>query len=180
MPGNDQTAPYSRRDIRRAVNLSALLGWTVFTGFAIVSYGVGTDYWASTLSLVFWYGLFGIPTALLICWILVAPFLKIMMRNRVSFFRAARWGTGIGVFLVTLTIAIGRYRGWRQSLNPNFSSRIGGDGAIRSVDGILTPYGWWVLAQNSIFFIFLCILAALVIRMIIGSGSFAGSTEAQK
>ncbi|RBW59124.1 hypothetical protein DS906_09515 [Ruegeria sp. A3M17] len=133
---------------------------------------------ASLRSLFMLFALFGLPLAFVIAWVFVAPTLRVMMRRQTSYTRAIRWGAAIALSFVVLSIAVGRFRGWRQSLDPTFHSQIGGGDYVRSVDGILTPYGWQVLAQNSALFILMCILVALVIRFIIGPGNADGSLEA--
>jgi hypothetical protein len=77
------------------------------------------------------------------------------------------------MIIAAISIAIGRYQGWRQSQNPNFNSQIGGGDFVRSVDGILTPYGWWSLAQNTVIFVFAGVVIALVVRAVIGAGKVA-------
>lgn len=110
----------------------------------------------------------GVPFALLCCWVVGAPILKRIMQKEISWISAACWGAAIAAVLATLSIAIGRYFGWRQSNNPNFYSRIGGDGHVRSIDGILTPYGWQILAQNTLLFIATGAVIAVVVKWLVG------------
>ncbi|MGJ8609620.1 MAG: hypothetical protein ACSHWY_00905 [Octadecabacter sp.] len=92
------------------------------------------------------------------------------MNRPISWARAALWGATISAIIALVSIAIGRYRGWRQSQDDTFHSQMGGGDFIRSVDGILTAYGWQQLAQNSAMFIGLGVAIALVLRALIGPG----------
>lgn len=171
---------YTRRELIRAVNLAALLGGFGVLSWLILPHLVQTGRWSQLPTLILGYGTVGIPVSFLIAWIVVAPFLRVLMRKNVSFIRASKWGAGIGICLVALSILIGRYLGWRFSINLNLDSRVGPDGAIRSIDGMLTPYGWWVLAQNSICFILICLLVSLVVRLRIGPGNSTPLSEAEQ
>lgn len=180
MTANADISAYSQREIRRAVNLSAILGWFCVIG-APMLFDLFQSGWDATLwSLFQLLTLFGVPSAFLIAWIFVAPALRKMMRKPVTFFRAAYWGGAISTGLVLLSIAIGRLRGWHQSHNDNFDSQIGGGDFVRSVDGILTPYGWQILARNSLLFIAVCIFVAVVIRAIVGPGKSVRPAEVKQ
>ncbi|SLN21392.1 hypothetical protein [Ruegeria meonggei] len=167
----EETRPYSKREIVRAVNLSALLGWAGCIGTPVVSASILKGFGlVSSLLALFPFAFLGLPVAFLICWILVAPFLLLVMRRTVSFWRAFYWGAGIGAAIAALSIAIRYHVGWGYSEDPTFMYRIRGDGTARLIDGILTNYGWLVLAQNSTLFILICLVAALTVRAIIGPG----------
>ncbi len=151
---------YSRKQWIKAVNLSALLGYLAVIGVpSILNANPGGVIGGAFL---------GIPFALLCCWAVVAPILKRMMQKEISWISAACWGAAIASILAALSIAIGRYSGYRQSINPDFNSRVGGDGYVRSIDGILTPYGWQVLAQNTLLFIATGALIAVVVKWLVG------------
>ena len=151
---------YTRQDLKRAVNASAVLGW-----FAVSAPSI----WVNPFALP-WVAFFGLPIAFAACWVIGAPILKRVMRKPVTWLKAAIWGGSIASIIAAISIMIGRYQGWRVSQNPNFSSRVGGDGFIRSIDGILTPYGWWVLAQNTALFVLAGVVIALIVRGVIGAG----------
>ncbi|WP_037308290.1 hypothetical protein [Ruegeria halocynthiae] len=180
MTNADRVAPYSQRDIACAVKLCALLGWVGVIGVPIFShaYRIGLD--LNSLSLVFWYALFGLPISLFICWLLVKPFLRIMMRRKTSYVRAAYWGAGIGFSLVAVWVAFSRYRGWRKSQESKTKSSYGDGKDTIEVNGLLTDYGWWLLVQNSFQFILICTLAALIVRLIIGPGKYDLPIEAKQ
>ena len=90
------------------------------------------------------------------------------MRREIGWFGAILWGGSIAFVIALVSIGLGRYRGWRQSINPNFNSRIGGGEYVSEVDGILTAYGWLILGQRTLVFVALGALVALVVRWIIG------------
>jgi len=151
---------YSRKQWIKAVNLSALLGCLAVVGVpSILSANPGGIIGGAIL---------GVPFALLCCWAVGAPMLKRIMQREISWISAACWGAAIASVLAVLSVAIGRYAGWHQSHNPNFNSQVGGDGYVRSIDGILTPYGWQVLAQNTLLFIAAGALIAVVVKWLIG------------
>lgn len=176
----DRITPYSQRDIACAVKLSALLGWVGVIGLPIFSHEYRNGLDLNSLSLVFWYALFGLPTSLFICWLFVKPFLRIMMRRNVGYVRAACWGAGIGFSLVAVWVTIRRYKGWRQSQDPKTKSGYGDGSGTIEVNGLLTDYGWWQLAQNSFQFTLICILAALIVRLVIGPGKYDPPIKAKQ
>ena len=128
----DQRA-YSPKDLRRAVNLAAFLGWSFFAGFISLE--------TFNPLILPWVALFGLPIAFGCAWLIGAPLLWRMMKRPITWTQAALGGGAITAAIAALSIGVGRFMGWRQSQNEAFSSRLGGDGYIRSVDGILTPYG---------------------------------------
>lgn len=151
---------YSRKQWIKAVNLSALLGYLAVIGVpSILNANPGGIIGGAFL---------GIPFALLCCWVVGAPILKHVMKKEISWISAASWGASIASVLATLSIAIGHYSGYRQSIDANFNSRVGGDGYVRSIDGIMTPYGWQVLAQNTLIFIATGALIAVVVKWLVG------------
>ena len=151
---------YSRKQWINAVNYAALLGYFAVVGVpSILNANPGGIPGGAIL---------GIPFALLCCWVFGAPVLKRLMRREISWFSAAYWGAAIASVMAFLSIVVGRYGGWRQSNNPHFNSRIGGDGCVRSIDGILTPYGWQVLAQNTLTFILTGAVIAIMVKWLVG------------
>ncbi|CUH45736.1 hypothetical protein [Ruegeria atlantica] len=175
-----KTAPYSQRDIACAVKLSALLGWAGVIGVPVFSYAYRNGFDLNSLSLVFWYALFGLPISLFTCWLLVKPFLRIMMRRQISYFRAAIWGAGIAATLIAIRLAIRVFRAWRMSRDPKRTFSFGDGIDTISVNGVLTDYGWWLFSKNSLNFIAICILAALTVRLIIGPGKYDPPIEAKQ
>ena len=156
-----QSSAYSRKEWVRAVNISAVLGWSCVALPFVSEMGV------SILPLA---AIFGLPVAFIVCWVIVAPILKRLMRHAISWTSAAIWGAVASTIIASVFIAINRFRGWRQSLDPNSYSQLGGGEFIKSVDGILTPYGLQSLAQNTVIFVLLGVGIALVIRMFMGPG----------
>jgi hypothetical protein len=152
--------PYSKRDIHRAVNASAVLGWV-----AVTVWSLGGNW-----PLYFYAALFGLPIAFAASWLIGAPVLRRVMRRTVTYPRAALFGGVIAAVMALASIAIGRYMGWRQSADDMSWSQIGGGDFIREVDGILTPYGWWIVGQNSLILIVLGAGIGVVIRAWIGPG----------
>ena len=162
-------AAYSHRQWVWAVNLSALWGWGVLALPGPIDHILSgrSPHGLSQISL---FALFSLPIAFLAAWIVVAPILKSAMRRPMRFARAAFWCSLVSGVIVLVSVAIGRFRGWAQSLNPNFNSQLGGGDKIREIDGILTPYGWLVLAKLSLFFMLACVVGAVLIRLLIGPG----------
>ncbi|MEM6759535.1 MAG: hypothetical protein AAF601_08665 [Pseudomonadota bacterium] len=125
-------SPYTARDHRRAVNLAAFLGWLSFCAPLV----------AGNPAVLPWLALFGLPIALIARWVIGAPVLRHVMRQSVTWRAAVVWGALIAALIASLWIAFSQLRGWQQSLDPSTSSQIGGGDFVRSIDGILTPYGW--------------------------------------
>jgi hypothetical protein len=117
-----------------------------------------------------WLAVFGLPVAYGACWIIGAPILRQLMKRSISWLSAGLWGAAIAALIAALGIAIGRYNGYRISQNPNFHSQIVGGDFVRSVDGILTSYGWWVLVLNTAQFVLLGAAIGVAVRWRIGAG----------
>ena len=172
--------PYSEGDIACAVKLSALLGWIGVIGVPLFSSLSHRSLDLDSFFLVLWYALFGLPISLLICWLLVKPFLRIMMRRQITYVRAAIWGAGIAANLVAIRLAFRFFRSWRMSQNPKSTSSFGDGIDTISVNGVLTSYGWQLFAKNSLQFVAICVLAALVVRLIVGPGQYSVETETNR
>ena len=161
---------YSRMQWIKAVNLSALLGYLAVVGVpSFLNANPGGIVGGAFL---------GIPFALVCCWAVGAPILKRIMQREISWISAACWGAAIASTLAIIGIALRHYAGWHQSNNPSFNSQVGGEGYVRSIDGILTPYGWQVLAQNTLLFITAGVLIAIVVKWIVGRPLAENSRQA--
>lgn len=152
--------PYTEEDHESAKILSAFLGWAVVTAMQL---GQGT--WFQMLGLLPVAAIIGLPIAFLVSWVLVGPMLSRVMRKPVTWPRAAVWGSIIAAILAAISIAIGRLNGYRISQDPSFNFWNG-----RQDDGILTPLGWQLLAQDTVNFIAAGAAIGLFIRHIIGPG----------
>lgn len=155
-------APYTRSQWVQSVNISAVLGWMIFAAPMVGAVGP---------VILPWVAFFGLPIAFVLCWVFAAPLLSIAMRRPVSWLGAARWGATISGVMASVVILHGRVRGYQKSQNPHLHSQLGGGDYIREIDGILTPYGWQVLAQNTVIFVCFGIFIALIVRAIIGPGT---------
>lgn len=164
----DGPRAYTTGQWTAALLLATIFGWAAMVVPRMI--GPQVQGWDDALRILLPMAVFGLPVALVLALIFVAWPLRVLMRQPVSYGRAARWALGISLCMTILSIAIGRLNGLRISRDPDLSSQIGGGDYIRSVDGILTPYGWWVLGQNSVLFVIACVLSALAIRAIIGPG----------
>lgn len=165
--------PYTNRQWFWAVNLCGALGSSAAilqTVLPAVVYGGETHMLAALPIYLF----FGLPAGLLLAWVFVAYPLSILMRKPVNRLRAAFWGAGIGAFMAGVWVLLSRLNGLRISRDDSVFSQIGGDGAIRSLDGILTPYGRWMLAQNVAWFVLACAICAVVVQALIGEGQRQG------
>lgn len=158
--GEGPEGPYSETDRTRALILSALLGWIVVT---IMQLGQGT--WAQIFGLLPFAAVIGLPIAFLVTFVIVGPILHRVMRRPVTWSRAATWGAGIAAIIAAISILLGRLNGYRISQDPTFHFW-----TAREVDGVLTPYGWKMLALDSAVFIVAGAAIGLVIRLIIGPG----------
>lgn len=109
---------YTQKQKHLAVNLSAFLGWLM----------VATPFILSQFSPLMWLyvAAIGLPISFIVSWAIVAPILQRIMRHPISWSYAVCWGSIISLLIAVISIAIGRYLGWQQSINPNFYSRVGG------------------------------------------------------
>jgi hypothetical protein len=164
----DETAAYTRSQQTLAINLSAFLGWLAVS--VTITSGMGGGSLSNTLGLMIWAAVTGLPIALATSWLIGAPILKHAMRSSITWVGAAFWGGIITFLIALLSIVVGRFRGWMQSINPNSFSQLGGGDKVREVDGILTPYGWWLLAQTTSLFVLAGVVIALIVRAVIGPG----------
>lgn len=155
---------YTREQWKRAVNLSAILGWLVIA--APISAGTSNAGFLQFFGLMVWAAAIGLPIAFLASWIISAPILKRLMRKNISWFQAMLWGGVITFFIALASIVIGRLRGL-ATMQP---SQLGGGDKVRVIDGILTSYGWQVVAQNTAMFVAAGIVIALIVRFSIGPG----------
>ena len=153
-----QWSVFSRKQWVRAVNLSALMAW------ALISIPMTA---ATGLSLLVYAAIFGLPISFFCCWLIGAPILRRVMRKRVSALKAAITGGTVALSIAFLSIVVGRINGWKQSLDPQ-SSFVRGGKHVLEVDGILTGYGWLVVAQTSAIFVVLGVIVALFVWFAIG------------
>jgi hypothetical protein len=165
----EKTASYSRRQWTRAVNLSAVLGWLCVA--VSITVGMSSGELLGFFGLMIWAAVIGLPIAFAASWLILAPILKRVMHSSVTWLGAAFWG-GVPTFLIVLaSVVIGRFRSWMQPVNPNSFSHMGSGDKLREVDGILTAYGWWILAQTTAMFVLAGVVIALIVRAIIGPGN---------
>lgn len=179
MGARADTRTYSKREFAHSVNYCALLACPSYVGTQLFLEALRMGYWEQLFSNFVLWTLAGLPFSFLISWVFIAPSLHPTMSRHISFARAAYWGCGIGVVLTVISVSLGRHQDFKTSKNPNFGYTIGGVVSERSMDGILTPYGWWVLAQNSIMFIVTRVFTSLTNRWIIGPGNAKTTFEFQ-
>lgn len=162
-----EPSPYTEGDLRRAVNTAACLGWSAFCLPMFLKNPFALP----------WLAVFGLPVAFGACWMIGSPILRLLMKRSISWLSAGLWGAAIAALIAALSIVIGRYHGYKISLNPNFHSQVGGGDFVRSVDGTLTSYGWWVLVLNTAQFVLLGAVIGLVVRWRIGAGNPKGTNR---
>ena len=158
-------APYTDRDRRKVFISSALLGWTGVTIMEL--------YAANSSQLLFYLPFFvaiGLPIAFLSTWLIGGPIIRRVMRRPVGWLRAALSGASAATIIAAISIVIGRLNGLRISYDPTYNFRLGYGDYLREVDGLLTPYGWLLLAQNTGIFIALGGAIGLAVRWAIGPG----------
>lgn len=150
---------YSRKQFNLAVNLSALLGWACFTIVLVSQSHIINLYWAI---------LFGLPLSFLCCWVIGAPILKHVMRKEITWQRAAFWGGVIASLIALPRLGFGHYMGWHASINPDFHAQIGSGEHTRSIDGVLTTYGWLMQGLSTALFVALGACVAMLVRLYVG------------
>ena len=160
-----ETSPYDQSDLRRAVNLAALLGGLVVAGPLLLKSILSLNF-----AMVLLAALIGLPIALLACWLIAAPILRRLMRRSISWLSAVIWGAIIAATVEVLGVALSRLNGLRLYFDDSFYSQIGHGDKTQSIDGILTPHGWLIQAQNSAAFVAFGIVIALIVRAIVGPG----------
>ncbi len=160
----EQQGPYSRRDLHKAVIASAILGWLWVTLYSV---SFDLRYLPLLLPLA---AIVGLPIAFIATYSIGMPILRRVMRKSVTYPRAALGGGLIAALIAMVGIAITRYLGWRQSLDDNHGGQVGGGDYVQSIDGILTPYGWWLVLRNSMLLIAVGIVIGVLIRAWIGPG----------
>jgi tetrahydromethanopterin S-methyltransferase subunit E len=159
----------SRKQWVKAVNLSAVLGY-----LAVVA---PPSLLAMNPHAIVGMAVFGLPIAWMVSWIVVAPILWRLMQKRISLAKAAAWGATVAFSLASISIVAGRYLGWRRSIDPNAYSQIGGGDYVRSIDGILTPYGWYRLGVETLLFVLAGALIAILLRVVVGEPEHAKAAE---
>jgi hypothetical protein len=160
---------YSQRQLRWALILSALLGWGCVTILAI-----GITPWNRFLDLLPFAAVIGLPIAFLLTFLVGGPVLQRLAKAPFGWLQSGLGGAKIAAVIAAISIAMGRFRGWMQSLDPSRHSRLGGGDFVVEVDGILTPYGWYLLALRTMLFIGLGAMIGLFIRLVIGPGRRQG------
>jgi hypothetical protein len=160
----EQHGPYSRRDLHKAVIASAILGWLWVTLYSV---NFDLRYLPLLLPLA---AIVGLPIAFIATYLIGMPILWSVMRKSVTYQRAALGGGLIAALMAMASTAIGRYMGWRQSLNDNHGGQVGGGDYVQSIDGILTPYGWWVVLRDSMLLIAVGMVIGVLMRAWIGPG----------
>ncbi len=163
--GEGPQSPYTDSDHRKAIVVSALLGWTGLTVMEL--------YGASASQLQFYLPFFaaiGLPVAFLSVWLIGGPIIRRIMARPVGWLRAALGGASVATVLAVISIVIGRLNGLRICYDPSYNFTLGGGDFVREVDGILTSYGWLLLARNTAFFIALGACVGLLVRVAIGPG----------
>lgn len=153
--------PYTDRDLTLAVDLSAFLGWLSVSAPLVWLFG--------PLALFFGVVL-GLPTAFAACWLVGAPIVWRLMQRPITWLAAVGWGATIAGLIAALGIALVGFANWQRQQNAYPQERISGGNSARSVDGDLTLYGWWGVAQGVALFILAGIIIALIVRAIVGPG----------
>jgi hypothetical protein len=149
---------YSRGQLVTAVNASALLGWSA------------TEVILFKASLLPFTLIVGLPVAFILCWSVAATILRRMMLRPITWLRAAVWGPGIAAIFASVAVAAFAIASLCELVDPNGGSQAGYGDLSRIRDGVLTSYGWWLLAQSVTQFILAGVAVALIIRAKLGPG----------
>lgn len=151
---------YSRKQWIRAVNYSAVVGYCFVIGVpAAVNGNLGGAFVAAII---------GIPAALICCWVFAAPALKYLMRKEFTWLGAALGGASIAALMAIVSIAFQRHLGWRVSLDPDRSYGAYRRGGTTVVDGILTPHGWLLLAESTLYFVATGAVVGMIVKPLVG------------
>lgn len=165
--GDGEAAPYSEAERKRAMVWSALLGWA---GVTVIELR-GAEFWPTVLFGLPLAAIFGLPIAFCMTWLVGGPILRRLMRQPVRWLQAATWGAVIAVIIAIVSIMIGRFLGWMESIDDSRGSQWGGGDFVRSVDGVLTPNGWLIVGQNTAIFMGIGALIGLAVRALVGPGT---------
>jgi hypothetical protein len=158
-------APYTEKDRRRALILAAVFGWTGVTGLVLASVNGSL-----ALFLLPVFAVLGLPIAFFATFFVAGPIVERAMRRPVGWARAAGCGAWVAAIFAAFVVAITRLKGFFDSQDPNYRSQLGGGDFVIEVNGILTPYGWLLLAQTTAIFVGLGAVIGLLIRLIVGPG----------
>ena len=159
-------APYTDKDRHKALILAAVLGWTGVT--VPVLAGLNSSL---ALFLLPFFAVIGLPLSFFATFFIGAPIAERVMRSPVGWGRAAAGGALVAAIFAAVVIALTRLKGLVDSLVPNFRSQLGGGDFVIEVNGILTPYGWLLLAQITAVFVALGAFIGLLVRVVIGPGN---------
>ncbi|SFZ85710.1 hypothetical protein SAMN02983003_2879 [Devosia enhydra] len=142
-----------------AVNLSAVLGWALVTAPVVIN-----SPYVFVLAVA---ALVGLPIALIVCWVLVAPTLWHVMARPLSWRRAVGWSIFVstllqcvGTLIIILNTAIGS-RGRRLVTQQDFPTTQQEFLIVPAVMPFLVSYAILVCGG---------VLIAIVVRSVIGAG----------
>jgi archaellum biogenesis protein FlaJ (TadC family) len=164
--GEGEERPYSPRQFLLALTLSVLLGWA---GVTIAVLGVSD--WNRFLGLLPFAAVIGLPIAFLITGVVAGPMLNRVTQRSVTWSGAAIGGAKAAAMIAALPVVVGRSLGYLQSLDDSSYSRLGGGENTIEIDGILSAYGWQLLAVRTVFFIAFGAAVGLLIRLVVGPGN---------
>ncbi|MGB3722111.1 MAG: hypothetical protein WA979_04745 [Pacificimonas sp.] len=125
-----------------------MVAWAVYTTAAYIEAFVisgVSEAKPSLLTHVLFYTVFGLPLAIFTCLLIGFPVWAISERRGLSSKRdAIKVGAVFGAILCFVVMFIQRLMGLREYLDDSFRSQWGGGAYIVSIDGLLTPYGWFL------------------------------------
>jgi hypothetical protein len=157
---------YAPGDRRKAIVTAALFGWLGVTVLELRHANGG-----EILFFLPFFAIIGLPIAFLSVWLIGGPILRLAMRHPINWVKAAAVGALIATIIAAISIVLDRLNGLRAYNDPTFHFQLGGGDYVREVDGILTPYGWLLVAQNTAIFIGLGAAIGLVVRATLGPGN---------
>jgi len=157
---------YTRIERIKAINWAALLGWAAFALEYLFQTG-------NPFGLLF-FALYGLPISFALVWLSAGPVVWFAMRRSVSWLGALALGVGASAVTAAIGFIWKYWSRWQANHNPNFSYQAGGGHYVRDIDGILTSYGQWVELQDTVRFVLIGAIVALVVRKIIGPATYAG------
>ena len=141
------------------MNLAALIGWAcIAIPLAILS----------NIFVLVYAAIFGLPVSFLCCWVIGAPILKYLMRNEITWGKAASWGGGIALLISLLGTVARLYMNLRETLIPGLTLFVDANTYARQNDGSLSAYDWLTLATPTLIFVTIGVLVASLVWAFIG------------
>jgi hypothetical protein len=157
--GDDPKGPYSEWEFRKAVLLSAFLGWA-----GVILWDSRHARGAPDLTGIVLIAAIGLPVALGVSWFIGGPILRRLMRNPINWGAAALGGAKAGAMLAVIIFLAT----WLLLLGSN--GQVGYGDKLIFAEGTLTRFGLMQQLQTALRWMLLGAVTGLIVRAIIGPG----------